>query len=207
MKTIIIKSGLLFLLLFFLTGAGCQKEENDFLLWEISPDSETAVIQNVVDSIEFRFCLLDEQGNPSTVFNQGENFYLYFSVTNNKNELIYFNPFHFLSMSDDFFRVYNSDNQDLGRPFNPSPVTTIGLIAYPFPSNSTCFFQIPWLFTDDVSWNLCGGTSIDINILDELSKGTYHTGFEHRFCFGIKSDSSFYTYTDTLHFKINFKIQ
>src|SRR5512133_882742 len=73
-----------------LLGSGC--EQDDEYLWEISPDSKSAVIQKEVDDIEFKFCLLNEEGEAATVFKEGESFSFYFSVTNNRDKKLYFYP-------------------------------------------------------------------------------------------------------------------
>src|SRR5690554_6607890 len=88
-------------------GTGCGQD--DEILWEISTESETSVIQNTVADIEFKFCLLNEAGEQATVFNEGENFTFQFSFKNLKNDTIIVTT-EFIN--DDFFRVYqiSSDN-------------------------------------------------------------------------------------------------
>jgi hypothetical protein len=61
------KKSKFFLPVLILCGAiisGCEQDG----LWEIFPFSENAVIQNEVDGIEFKFCLLNEAGEAATVF-------------------------------------------------------------------------------------------------------------------------------------------
>jgi hypothetical protein len=55
---------ILFLMIFI---SGCHKDD---LLFEIPPSGTDLEINQVVDSIEFKFCLLDEEGNPSTTFQE-----------------------------------------------------------------------------------------------------------------------------------------
>jgi len=112
MKTALLKISFIFLLL-SLMGAGCEKDEE--LLWEISPDSKTAVIQQEVDGIEFKFCLLNEKGEPATVFNEGENFTFQFSLKNNTKEAIPFYDYGFY-VTNDFFSV-RSERVNFGKPF------------------------------------------------------------------------------------------
>ena len=77
MKT---KKKTLFLSLLFLwitTGmTSCNKDDDQ--LWEISPDGKQAVIERKINGLAFKFCLLNEKGEPATVFKEGENFSFYF---------------------------------------------------------------------------------------------------------------------------------
>ena len=59
-----------------LISLSCAQHED--ALWEISPESGVPVIEQTVDDIQFKFCLLNEFGEPSTVFNEGANFSIYF---------------------------------------------------------------------------------------------------------------------------------
>ncbi len=86
MKTSIFKISA-FILLLALVGAGCEKDDEQIL--EISPASKTAVIQKEVDGIEFKFCLLNEKGEPATVFKEGENFSFLFAMTNKSGKKLY----------------------------------------------------------------------------------------------------------------------
>lgn len=73
---------IVFICLLIVVTYGCQKEQDPTVLWEIASDSKTSVIQKEGEGIEFRFCLLDEQGEPATVFNEEENFSFSFSFKN-----------------------------------------------------------------------------------------------------------------------------
>lgn len=197
MKTTLLKLGA-FILLFAFMGAGCEKE--DELLWEISPDSKTAVIQKGVDGIEFKFCLLNEEGKPATVFNEGENFSFYFSVTNNSSEKFYFYPGY--AYSDEFSRVYSSNNQDKGQPYQTINVLDIGVGAYPFNIGESYIFEQPWVDVRDSNWSWEKATYKSTH-KPYLEKGNYYTGFKYRFQFEGEKPVNM----DTLNFKINFKIK
>jgi len=58
------------------------------------------------------FCLLNEQGKPATIFNEGENIIFSFSLKNNLKEDISI-PTQFIN--DDFYRVYENNNIDMGK--------------------------------------------------------------------------------------------
>jgi len=202
MKTTILKISILFLL-FSLMGAGCEKDEE--LIWEISPNSESAIIQKEVNGIEFKFCLLNEEGEPTTVFNQGENFSFYFSVTNNSREMLYFYPGYAYSNENEFCRIYNSNNKDEGKPYQVLNVLDIGVGAYPFDPGESYIFEQLWVDLQDSIWSWEKGT-YESTQQKPLNKGNYHTEFQYRFQFERPGDNPTLS-TDTLKFKINFKIQ
>jgi hypothetical protein len=197
MKTILLKISFIFLLM-SLMGAGCEKDEE--LLREIYPDSKTSAIQIELDGIEFKFCLLNEKGEPGTVFNQGENFTFYFSFSNNmKDPIIVTTEF----ISSDFFRVYRSlDNNDMGKPWtgvwcNYSLAPQEINLA---PSNIKQLF-CPWILTQDNTpeYPLCMSESKDY-----LAKGKYETSFNLDFHFTMNGKKNI---INGLIFKINFEIK
>ncbi len=74
--TIIVRISFSSYMLFFIT-AGCEKNDNTEL--EVAIGDSAKCIENVAESIEFNFCLLDENGVESTSFDEGENFIFDFS--------------------------------------------------------------------------------------------------------------------------------
>ncbi|MGV8139198.1 MAG: hypothetical protein AB2L20_28725 [Mangrovibacterium sp.] len=136
MKATILKISV-FVLFFSLMGAGCEKDEE--LFWEISPNDKSAVIQKEVNGVEFKFCLLNEEREPATVFNQGENFIFYFSVTNKSSEKFYFYPGYAYSEENDFCKVYNSNSQSEGKAYRMITVLNIGGKIGAYPPNKTEF--------------------------------------------------------------------
>lgn len=198
MKTILLKISVIFLFL-SLMGAGCEKE--DELLWEISPESNTAVIQKEVDGIEFKFCLLNEKGEPATVFNEGENFTFLFSFKNNLADSIIVSP-EFINT--DFFRVnkLNENNLiDIGRPWTGVWCYYSGEPhEFIVQSSKTKSLQCPWVLTvtNAPDYPLCISES-----KDHLSKGEYFTSL--RLNFNYVFNNELITIKNK-EFKINFKI-
>ena len=158
-----------------------------------------------MDGIEFKFCLLNEDGEAVTVFNEGENFSFYFSVTNNRNEKLYFYPYFAYSNDNNFCSVYDSDDEYLGKPFNFKGADEIGIGAYPFESGDTCIFEEPWVNSTDTIWRWKYGYYESAN-QELLAGGNYYTEFKYSFEF-VRSDDAPTLLTDTLSFKINFEIQ
>lgn len=200
MKTTLLKISFIFLFL-SLMGAGCEKD--DELLWEISPDSETAVIQKEVDGIEFKFCLLNEQGEPATVFNEGENFTFQFAIKNNRTESLPFYDYGYYEL-DDFLAV-KSDGEHYGQPFrfkayNPTKELRWLLSGDYYSYN----FMVPWHDERD-EWQLLWGF-FESARQPYLEKGTYHTQFAYKFSFGM-SNKEPELETGLITFKINFEIK
>lgn len=183
---------------------GCEDKSNE-LVWKISPESRQAVIQNEVKGIVFKFCLLNEDGEPATVFNEGENFSFYFSVTNNRNEKLYFIPKFAYSNDDNFCRIFSLSNQDFGKPYFFRGVELIGIGAFPFESNASCVFQQQWIDNRNSAWEWEHAFYESLN-REILAKGDYYTEFKYNFEF-VSGDSESKFYTNTLSFKVYFKIQ
>lgn len=196
MKQKILKTSTIFLLLIVLgvtiIGAGCQKENDIF---EIQIGDKSAVIQKEVNGIEFKFCLLNEQGEPATVFNEGENFSFLFSITNKSGKKLYLDNSFF---DKNFCNVHNTKGNDFGKPYETVFIYSIGQAAMPLSLDSTYTLSVPWK-DDRESWSSLyysfKGLSKDL-----LPSGKYFTEFSHQFSFSsIK--------TDLLIFRINFEIK
>ena len=204
MKSLILTTGIIPLLLIILgSGCGMEHQENE-RFWEISPESTTSMIETSIDGIGFKFCLLNEQGEPSTIFKEGENFSFYFSVKNNRNERLIFFPEYTFVDRNDFCRVYSDKNEDLGKPFHGLPHIDLGGL-YPFESGESCVFEQAWLDNREmVNW--WKGCCYHVDQKEPLEKGSYYTSFNSRFQFDRSLDKPSLK-IDTLNFRINFKIQ
>lgn len=182
------------LLLFF--GTACQKEE------EI-PDPE----------VEFDFKLLNEKGEPSFIFNEGENFTFQFKIITN-DTIWKFDEF--VNQDSNFFRVYKIENGsqfDVGTPYKSYWCNTI---EYVCGQNNPFVFELPWV--TGIGENEIPDQSIYppfcmFNETALLPKGNYVTFFDEQLKFvrcGEIVDSNceqfFYT-TDLMHFKIEFMIK
>jgi hypothetical protein len=190
---------LLYFTLLFIGLTACKNAMGDFV-WKISPDSKSQIIEKEINGITFKFCLLNEQGQPATVFNEGENFSFYFSVTNRTNKKLFFLPDFAYTNENEFCEVFTSNNQSIGRPFIFGGYEKIGIGAYPFNPDTSCVFEQQWIDKRDSTWRWKYGY-YESNYQTPLLKGSYFTGFQSRFQF-------YDTYLDTtLTFKINFKIQ
>jgi len=190
----------IFMILVVLVCVSCENKMKNNLSWEVFPDSQSQVIEKEIDDIAFKFCLLNEQGQPATVFKEGENFSFYFSVTNKTNEKLYFFPDFAYPVENGFCEVFTSDNKRVGKPFIFRGYNKIGIGAYPFNPEDNYFFEQPWIDSRDSVWRWKYGF-YESSHQTPLSVGNYYTEFQSRFQF-------YDNYLDTtLAFKIKFKIQ
>jgi hypothetical protein len=191
---------IVFICLLIVVTGGCQKEQDPTVLWEIASDSKTSVIQKEVEGIEFRFCLLDEQGEPATVFNQEEYFSFSFSFKNQMQEMIIVTTEFITS---DFFRVYQSETDtDMGKPWTGVWCNYDGRpheIELQAPARKQ--LNAPWVLTDNnqPDYPLCMSESKEY-----LPVGEYYTKFELDFHFTMNGTN--YIISDKI-FKINFIIK
>jgi hypothetical protein len=192
-----------FIFLLAITGITACKDTTDDLFLEISPNSQSQVIEQELNGITFKFCLLNEQGQPATVFNEGENFSFYFSSANTSEKDFYFNARE-VCYNKDFFRVYQSSGADMGKSYDPFPQTMIGIAAYPFNIGDVHSMKVPWLHEGD-SIPCGGGLSYYSVFKEPLVKGHYYTNFTHSF--HIKEQKSGTSVrTNFVNFKISFQI-
>ena len=172
MKTTILKISLIFLLLLTM-GAGCEKDE-DFL--ELPIGAENPVILKEVDGIEFKFCLLNEQGEPATVFNEGENFTFDFEFKNLTYDSI---SFSLSFINDDFFRIRN-DNKDYEKSWQSVLCEFASLPEYfSLQKGETSILQLPWVITNKFKGSIypfCPSSQKEF-----LTLGNYYTQFELNF--------------------------
>ncbi|QIA09057.1 hypothetical protein [Draconibacterium halophilum] len=190
MKPTILKLSTLFLFLLFI-GASCQNDED---LFEIQRGDENAVIQKEVNGIEFKFCLLNEAGEPATVFNEGENFTFQFSIKNNTKKDIFFDTT--VTNADGFFEVHD-ELKNYGGPFE-KPTYDLLRMPTPIGTGEITGLNIKWIPEDD-EWAF-GTTEFVKAQTESLKAGEYYSMFSHKFDFeSIK--------TNDISFKINFEIK
>ncbi len=210
MKVILLKISTI-LLLFTIMGAGCENDnsldnnqEGKDSIDEISLNSKDTVIQKSIDGIDFKFCLLNEDGEPATVFNEGENFSFYFSVINNRDDSLYFDMDFIYRYPDiNFCKVFDAENQDLGRPYKLLTPTDV-LIYYPFDPEQSYTFEVSWTENREYIWWHEGIASQSLH-REPLIKGKYYTGLKYQFRFLRKHGGP--VLVIDVNFRINFVIQ
>jgi len=175
------------------------KDSIDDLKREISPDSKSQVIEKEIDGIAFKFCLLNEQGEPTTIFNEGENIIFSFSLKNNLKENISI-PTQFIN--DDFFRVYENKNTDMGKAWTGTwcNFSNEKMIIELFPSEQK-ELNCPWRLSDifQADYPLCKGDD-----MNPLPQGEYFTSLHFNLLYTVEGKQES---IKNVIFKINFKIQ
>ncbi|MDR2125487.1 MAG: hypothetical protein LBP63_01485 [Prevotellaceae bacterium] len=200
MKKLILKTTAILLILAGVVACGKENTDNvDF--HEITIGSANPVINYVANGIEFEFCLLNEQGEPATIFNEGKNFSFYFQCTNNdvNKELEIDNGFFPDLLLSGFCYVISQQNGTIGYPCTLRPYT-MEYRKYPLYGEDN-------RYAVTVPWN-CEGWG-DLNCYPEsfpkesLSAGKYYTEFTHKFRFLTKKNPI----DIPISVKINFEIK
>jgi len=191
-------------LMFAATTVGCQ-DEND--LFELQIGDENAVIQKKVDGIEFKFCLLNEQGESATIFSEGENFTFLFAIKNRRSEHLPFYDYGYYELND--FLTVKSDEKSYGRPFlfkgyNPTKELRWLRTAEDYSYNYSYNFMVPWHDKRD-QWKSYWGF-FESTKQPYLKKGKYFTQFAYNFSFGMPGKEPELE-TGLITFKINFEIK
>lgn len=165
--------------------------------------------QPFLDSVNFEFRLLTEQGIPSTIFKAGDNFIFSFLIINKSNQ-----KFMYLQGIDDrdnFFRVdainTNPDEVDgqlidLGKPWKTMFCEyKAGLLIN---ARDTLALEIPWN-TRDLEPGDPYYSSLFCLLEDypNLGVGKYRTGFSSTFSF-VKGEDKFES--EKMDFNIEFEI-
>ncbi|MDR0419926.1 MAG: hypothetical protein LBH30_00515 [Prevotellaceae bacterium] len=148
---------------------------------------------------------MNEASNPSTVFNEGENFSFYFKCTNLSagREIKVSGDFLAYLINNGFCRVISQQNDTIGYPCK-SGFGTDRFDTFPFyGENSNYEIIVPWSdsregWSDNLS---CYYESLH---RDNLSKDKYYMEFTHEFRFYSKQNE---IYNIPVSFKINFEIK
>jgi len=208
--TCLILSVLLIMLL------GCTKEQPVSPITEIPINGTQKTIKVEQNGIGITFCLLNDQGQPATVFRQGENFKFNLAIANNvKTDTSMYIVSDFLK-NPGLFRVFSSNGYTIGQPVKWDGMDKITDVINQIKLGEKWDMEIPWHETR--------GTELPfdyhnlIHILQHyfmgldmqpLSKGKYYTLLTQQFCLGkyLPHPQSEFVCTDTLKFKINFEIK
>lgn len=123
--------------------------------------------------VEATFQLLNEAGQSTTVFSEGENFQFLFVIRNKTVSQLNFSPDF---MGDDFFRVFRSEQGgfvSMGKPYQ-NAFCQFGVGQFIIAPGEEYRFNIPWVPEDGNNYYPFCLT----NKNDPLSKGKYRTAIE-----------------------------
>jgi len=186
------------LLIFIFSIAAVIGCENNEIVLEITSNSKNAVIQKEVDGIKLKFCLLNENADSSTVFKEGENIIFSFSFENNlQDSIIVSTDF----ISSNFYRVYQSDNIDMGKPWTGLWCEfNMAKQELELAPSSLKQLNCPWILTANFqpSYPLCMSQSKTY-----LPIGEYYTYIDLGFHYTVNNK---HKSIDNLKLRINFKV-
>jgi hypothetical protein len=204
-----------FLIVFPLIWLSCTKEPMSQVI-ELQINGNQKLITVDTNGIGIELYLLNEKGEPATVFNEGENFKFHLEIKNNveKDTAMYIVS-DFLR-NPDLFRVYKSNGYAIGQPAEWYIMDLRTDVGNKIGYNKTWYMQIPWHetrgteepFDADNCIRVFQHYFIGLN-QQPLSKGKYYTKFTQQFCLGryLPHPQSEYVCTNTLILKINFEIK
>ncbi|MBA7535528.1 hypothetical protein ES705_27786 [subsurface metagenome] len=214
-KVFIIQTFYLFLTVFTVTVMSCQKDSIEPVM-ELTIDSKQKVLTVEKNGVGIEFCLLNENGEPATVFYEGENFRFHMAIKNNvEPDTAMYIVSDFL-INPGLFRVFSNTVDTIGKPVDFLAADLISLKANKIKQGEKWVMEIPWHETrgseapfdyHNLIWFL-HHYFIGLN-QPPLSKGTYYTKFTQQFCLGkyLPHPQSESVCTDTLQLKINFEIK
>ena len=160
--------------------------------------------------------MLNEEGEPATVLNEGENFRFRLAITNNvKPDTAMYIISKFLQNSY-LFMVFNSAGDTIGKPVIFRGADLVAETTNQIKQEEKWDIEIPWHETrgTEVPYdyhNLIRFLNSYFMGLNQqpLSKGKYYTELTQQFCLGkyLPHPQSEFVCTDTLELKINFEIK
>ena len=166
--------------------------------WELLPRDKLTTIELIVDSVEFNFCLLNENGVPATRFKEGENFYFYFKMTNHSiDSLKVGTDVAGLVCNRGLGRVKTLDHKTIKHPFLTRDCELDNGVFPFYGENNSRELKIPW--------NRYYNPESDYYTPEvHIPKGMYYTQFTQVFEYVLKDHILL---IGPLTFKINFEIE
>lgn len=169
------------------------------------------------NGIGIEFCLLNEQGEPATVFGEGENFRFRLTITNNlQQDTARYIVSDFIN-NPDLFKVFDEDGREVGKPVKLLGMDMISDAINKIRKYEKQTITIFWDKPDTLfippydppnSIRVLQGYFMYLD-KGPLPRGSYYTTFTQKFCLGrfMPHPQSEKTCTNELTFKINFEIR
>ena len=181
---------------------GCEEWPDD-TGFEIDPYSESKFLVNTVNGITYEFYMLNEKGERTTVFNQGEDFTFCFYVTNNCGHGIIYDVDYY-QPENGLFTVYDYYGNDYG-----SANRRYGKLGVDY------YMEPGWRWGVESQWIALAYEIHDYddwikffpnpNKREPLPRGDYYTEFTYAFKHTC-GDQNVQVASEPLTFRINFKI-
>ena len=177
-----------------------QKKEIDSLaFWQLLPTDTITAIKCTVDSIEFKFSLLNENDVSATKFKEGENIIFYFKMTNHRIDELYIDyNIAGLTCSQELGDVKTLDHKTYKYPSFPGRPCFLSSVTLSFyGENNSRELKIPWYYDYEIH---------GIKPNAHLPRGKYYTQFTHVFNYVLYDDTPILS-IGPLTFKIYFEIE
>lgn len=210
----IIQTFYLFLTVFMVVVTSCSKEPLEPVA-ELAIDGEQKVIAVEKNGIGIEFCLLNEQGEPATVFNEGENFKFRLAITNNVEPDTAMYIVSDFIYNQELFEVFDRKGKIIGKPWEIKICNEISDAINQIKQGEKWIMENPWtekrVFTvpyesNTIRFLQCYFSGLNMK---PLPAGKYYTVLSQQFCLGryLPHPQSNFVCTDTLTLKINFEIK
>ncbi len=205
----------LFLTVITVIITSCRKEPVNSVT-ELTIDGKQKVITVEENGIGIEFCLLNEKGEPATVFNEGESFKFHLVIKNNvKPDTAMYIVSDFLK-NPNLFCVFSSNGEMTGEPVKWYGMNKVSDAINQIKLGEEWVLDIPWFetrgtedpFDADNLIRVLQHYFMGLN-QQPLSKGKYFSEFTQQFCLRkyLPHPQSEFVCTDTLKLKINFEIK
>ena len=201
---------------FMVAVMSCQKEPIEPVT-ELAIDSEQKVIAVEKNGIGIEFCLLNEEGEPATVFNEGENFKFHLAIENNveSDTAMYIVSDFIYKQEPELFEVFDSKGKVIGKPWEVIANLEISNTINQIDAGEKWIMESPWtetrVFTGFYESDVIRFLQFYFSGLNmkPLPAGKYYTVLSRQFCLGkyLPHPQSEFVCTDTLKLKINFEIK
>lgn len=193
----------------------CQKESIEQSAIELMIEGMQKVITVENNGVGIEFCLLNENGEPATVFQEGENFKFHLAINNHvESDTALYIVSDFI-YNQALFKVFNRTDSTIGKPWETSMCLEISDGVNQIYAGEKWIMESPWIETqvfkgtdesDNIKHLQCYFSGLSMK---PLPIGKYFTELSQQFCLGKYSSHphSEFVCTDLLTFRINFEIK
>lgn len=193
----------------------CQKESIEQSAIELTIEGVQKVITVENNGVGIEFCLLNEKGEPATIFQEGENFKFHLTIINHVE------PDTAMYIVSDFihnealFKVLDRTEITIGKPWEKSMCLEISDGVNQIYAGEKWIIESPWFETrvfdgtngsDNIKYLQCYYSGLNMK---PLPIGKYFTELSQQFCLGryLPHPYNEFVCTDRITLRINFKIE
>lgn len=201
---------------FMVTVMSCQKEPIEPVT-ELAIDGDQKVIAVEKNGVGIEFCLLNENGEPAKVFQEGENFKFHLAIINNvePDTAMYIVSNFIYNQEPELFELFDSKGNVIGKPWEIKMCDEISDHMNQIKQGEKWIMESPWTETRIFTGSYESGTIRFLQCyfsglnMKPLTDGKYYTVLSRQFCLGkyLPHPHSEFVCTDLLTLRINFEIK